>query len=58
MRYFEHPNMTNFICPICRTSADMPVLLVPFKSAGDGLNECNQVHKKCYELIVEMKAKG
>jgi hypothetical protein len=56
MREFEHPNMTNgFICPICKTSKDFPVVLVGIPGTEeDGIIECSQVHSKCYQLVAEM----
>lgn len=57
MRAFEHPNMTNFLCPVCKTAKDAPVVLVPIPGTEeDGICEAKQVHEKCYNLIVEMSA--
>jgi len=56
MRAFPHPNMTNFTCPICGTSADKPVVLVPIQGTEDGGTcEAKQVHEKCYNLALEMQ---
>lgn len=56
-RVFLHPNMTNFVCPVCRTSADAPVFLVPIPGTeDDGIVECRQVHTDCWRLIERMNA--
>ncbi len=55
MREFKHPNMHNFNCPICKTSKDMPVVLVGIPGTEDGNNiEAKQIHSKCYQLFCEM----
>lgn len=55
MRVFEHPNMKNFECPVCKTSKDAPVILVPIPGTEDGGTcEAKQVHKKCFDLVCEM----
>lgn len=55
MRVFDHPNMMNFLCPVCKTAADMPVVLVGIPGTEQGnIQEAKQVHKKCYDLICEM----
>ena len=57
MRVFEHPNMTNFECPVCHTNKDLPVVLVPIPGTeDDGIREAKQVQKKCYDLVVEMNS--
>jgi len=58
MGVFEHPNMSNgFVCPVCKTSADKPVVLVPIPDTEqDGICEAKQVHKKCYDLVIEMSS--
>jgi len=56
MRAFEHPNMTNFKCPICLTTADRPVVLVGIPGTEDGnVIEAKQVHAECYRLFKKMK---
>jgi len=53
MKIFDHPNMTNFRCPICGESKDEPVVLV--KIAGteqDGIMEAIQVHVDCLDLTM------
>ena len=56
MRQFDNPNMTfGFECPICRTGADRPVVLVPIPGTQDGnICEAKQVHAECYELVERM----
>ena len=56
-RVFEHPNMTDFECPVCHTSKDAPVVLVPIPGTEhDNIVQCKQVHQKCYDLLVEMQS--
>jgi len=56
MRSFEHPNMTDFECPVCQTSADYPVVLIPIPGTEDGnIVEARQVHAECYKLMCKMK---
>lgn len=56
MREFKHPNMLNFECPICKTSKDLPVVLVPIPGTEDGnIVEARQIHSDCYMLICKMK---
>jgi len=55
MRKFEHPNMDGFVCPICHTSADEPVILVPIPGTErDTIVECQQVHAECYQIYAKM----
>jgi len=55
MREFEHPNMTNFKCPICKTAKDAPVVLVGIPGTEDGnIMEAAQVHSECYKLSCKM----
>lgn len=52
-RVFPHPNLGHgWICPICRTAADQPVVLIP-KSEPDehGICEAEQVHAECWALF-------
>jgi hypothetical protein len=52
MRSFEHPNMTNFVCPICKTSEDKPVTLVGISGTeNDGIVEARQYHVDCIDLV-------
>jgi len=47
-RVFEHPNITNFRCPICGTDEDKPVALVQIAGTESGGNcEAVQVHHQC-----------
>lgn len=55
MRVFEHPNMSGFLCPICKTAADQPVVLVGIPGTEEGrIQQASQVHKECYDLFVRM----
>jgi hypothetical protein len=55
MRIFEHPNMSNFECPICHTKADFSVVLVPIPGTEeDGNMKANQVHAEYYSLWEKM----
>lgn len=56
MRIFDHPNFYGgFECPICRSSADAPVTLVPIPGTEDGnIVEAKQVHAECYSVFVKM----
>jgi len=58
LRAFDHPNMSSgFVCPVCKTSADKPVVLAPIPGTEeDGLMQCMQIHEKCYNLVVEMNS--
>lgn len=56
MRIFEHFNGSHgHICPVCKTSKDCETVLVPIpETENDGICEVKQIHKKCYDLMVEM----
>jgi hypothetical protein len=55
MREFKHPNMHGFNCPICKSSKDMPVVLIPIPGTEkEGICEAAQVHSECYELFCKM----
>ena len=57
MRTFDHPNMKNFMCPICKTKADKPVVLVGIPGTEqDGNMQTEQVHLECHELVYRMLA--
>jgi len=58
MRPFDHPNYHGgFTCPVCKTSADAPVVLVPIPGTeDDGICEARQVHHECYQLLAKMAA--
>lgn len=55
-RIFPHPNLSNgWACPVCRTSADAPVMLVPVHGTEiDGIMEAKQVHADCVEVVQRM----
>ena len=56
MRQFQHPNMHNFECPVCKTSSDHPVVLVPIPGTeNDGLVKAKQVHSECFRLVCKMQ---
>ena len=57
MREFEHPNMHGgFCCPVCKTNADYPVVLVGIPGTEeDGIMEARQVHSDCCKLIAKMR---
>ena len=58
-RIFEHPNPINFKCPVCRSRADAPVVLVPIYGTEEGnIVECQQVHAECYALHHKMNNLG
>jgi hypothetical protein len=59
MIIFPHPNMQNFICPVCKTNDDKPVVLVGiYGTWDDGVMEANQYHLDCLELNEEKNEKG
>lgn len=57
MREFEHPNYScGFVCPVCKTSTDKPVVLVGIPGTEDGWNmEAEQVHALCQSLVEMMR---
>jgi hypothetical protein len=56
MRIFEHPNPINFLCPICGTRADAPVILRGIPGTRDGnIEEAEQVHAACTTLVEMMR---
>jgi len=59
MRIFDHFNTSHgAVCPICKTSADAETVLVAIPGTeDDGIMEAKQLHKKCYDLVLEMAAK-
>lgn len=56
MRTFEHFNGAfGNVCPVCKTAKDCETVLVPIPGTEDsGICEAKQVHKKCYDLLIEM----
>lgn len=54
---FDHPNMHNFRCRVCNTSADQPIYLIPVPgSEVDGISRAEQIHTECFELFLKMFA--
>ena len=56
MRTFEHFNSSHGeVCPVCKTAKDAETVLVAIpETEDDGIYEAKQVHKKCYDLVIEM----
>ena len=53
MKIFEHPNMTEFKCPICNTGDDEPVTLIGIGGTQEGRNiQAEQVHVDCVNLRI------
>ena len=54
MKIFDHPNLTNFTCPICGTSEDKPVALIPIVGTNSKESrytyEARQYHVECIEV--------
>jgi hypothetical protein len=54
MRVFDHPNMDNFVCPICKKSDDVPVVLIGIVGTEEeGNMQAKQVHVDCLELSID-----
>ena len=52
MRTFDHPNLYGFLCPICKTSEDKPVVLIGIEGTeDDGNMQARQYHLACIDLI-------
>ena len=53
MKIFDKPNLSNkWICPICKTSDNKPVILVGDpETSKDNLMEAEQYHVDCIELF-------
>lgn len=52
---FEKPEVRHgFTCPLCRTSAERPVVLIPIPGTedGGGIVEAQQVHADCLRSLV------
>jgi hypothetical protein len=58
MRVFDHfAPAFGALCPVCKTAADKPTVLVPIpETEDDGICQARQVHKQCYDLVAEMSA--
>ena len=56
MRVFKGFNGSDgIVCPVCHTSKNVETVLVPIPGTESGNNiEAVQVHKKCYDLFIEM----
>jgi len=56
MNTFKGFNQDNGdVCPVCKTNKNTETVLVPVPDTeDDGIVECRQVHKKCYDLMIEM----
>lgn len=56
MRVFDRPNTAfGWRCPICKTAADKPVVLVPIPGTELGGNvEARQIHAACHEVVLTM----
>ena len=56
MRVFEGFNgRCDVVCPVCKTAKNVETVLVPIPGTEDGnIVEAKQVHKKCYDLMLEM----
>lgn len=53
MKVFEHPNLDKFICPICNTSEDKPVVLIGVDGTQEGNNmQAAQIHLYCIDLTL------
>lgn len=53
MNVLEHPNMSNFKCPICGTSEDKPIVLIPIDGTevpGTRRQKARQYHLECIQL--------
>jgi len=56
MRTFAGFNPAGPPCPICKTRADVETVLVPIPGTEhDRIVEARQVHKRCYDLAIEMR---
>ena len=58
MRVFDHFSPAfGALCPVCKTAADRPTVLVPIPGTEDnGICQARQVHKQCFDLVAEMEA--
>lgn len=59
MRVFDHPNLSDFKCPICGTSEDKPVVLIGIVGTQKGgIQEAEQFHLDCVDRIYYPGIKG
>ena len=58
-RTFPHPNLSHgWVCPVCRTSADSPVMLIPIPGTEEGgIVQAEQVHAECVEVVQRMMSR-
>lgn len=56
MGAFPHPNFDNgWRCPVCKSQADKPVVLVPVEATDDPkIYRAEQVHEACWNVVQEM----
>lgn len=54
MKIFEHPNTNgNWLCPICKTNENKPVILIGIDDTIDGnIMQAEQFHVDCIELML------
>lgn len=52
MKTFEHPNTSNnWVCPICKTNEDKPIVLLPIVGTEEGnIMQAEQFHVDCITL--------
>ena len=52
MYLFAHPN-PSFVCPICGTSEDKQVVLIPIEGSNNGTHtyQANAYHVDCIDLF-------
>jgi len=54
-RIFASFNPAGPPCPVCGTRADRQTILVPIPGTErDGICEARQVHRACYDHVIEM----
>jgi len=47
-KIFEHPNISNFCCPICHGDDDRPIVLITIQGTQKkNIIEAKQVHLDC-----------
>jgi hypothetical protein len=56
MKTFKEFNQSDGVaCPVCKTTKNVETVLVPNPEYDeDEIMECLQVHKKCFDLMIEM----
>ncbi len=54
IKEFEHPNMKGFVCPICKTSEDRPIILMSVPGTQEkNIARAQQYHRTCAWHFVE-----